>query len=72
MTKQTDRIEFKPMAKWVIEGFKDALTEDIENGIIKTMEDAFFYTKGWFGQKGCVPIAVFDFIAELNKEERLK
>ena len=72
MAKQENTITFKPMPEWVIEDFKDALTEDIDNGIIKTMEDAFYYTKGWFGQKGCVPIAVFEFISELNRGERLK
>ena len=72
MAKQTDTIEFKPMPIWVIEGFKDALTEDVENGIIKTMDDAFFYTKGWFTAKGYVPIEIFDFINRLNAEGRLK
>ena len=72
MAKQTDTITFKPMPEWVLEGFKDALTEDIESGIIKTMDDAFFYTKGWFTAKGCVPIAALEFISELNKKERLK
>lgn len=72
MEKQGNIITFKPMPEWVIEGFKTALTEDIENGVIKTMNDAFYYTKGWFTAKGYVPIEIFDFINGLNAEGRLK
>ena len=52
MAKKTETITFKPMPKWVVEDFKEALIEDIDNGIIKSMDDAFFYTKGWFTAKG--------------------
>lgn len=72
MAKQESTITFKPMPEWVVEGFKTALTEDIDNGIIETMDDAFYYTKGWFTAKGYVPIEVFDFVNRLNKEGRLK
>lgn len=72
MAKQTETITFKPMPNWVVEDFKVALTEDIDNGIIKTMDDAFYYTKGWFTAKGYVPIEIFDFIRGLNAEGRLK
>lgn len=72
MARQTDVITFNPMPEWVIESFKDALTEDINSGIIKTMDDAFYYTKGWFTAKGYVPIEIFDFINGLNAEGRLK
>ena len=72
MAKKTETITFKPMPKWVVEDFKEALIEDIDNGIIKSMDDAFFYTKGWFTAKGYVPIEIFDFIRGLNAEGRLK
>lgn len=72
MAKQTETITFKPMPKWVVEGFKEALIEDIDSGCIKSMDDAFFYTKGWFTAKGYVPIEIFDFIRGLNAEGRLK
>lgn len=72
MAKQENTISFKPMPEWVVEGFKTALIEDIDNGIIKSLDDVFFYTKGWFTAKGYVPIEIFDFINELNKEGRLQ
>ena len=72
MAKRVEEIKFKPMPKWVVEDFKAALTEDIDSGIIKTMGDAFYYTKGWFTAKGYVPIEIFDFINGLNAEGRLK
>ena len=72
MAKKAEEIRFKPMPKWVVEDFKTVLTEDIDSGIIKTMNDAFYYTKGWFTAKGYVPIEIFDFINGLNKEGRLK
>ena len=72
MARKTAEIKFKPMPEWVVEDFKTALTEDIDKGIIKTMDDAFYYTKGWFTAKGYVPIEVFDFVNGLNKEGRLK
>lgn len=72
MAKQTDKITFKPMPEWVLERFKVTLSEEITTGIIKTVTDAFCYTKGWFSQKDCIPMAAIEYIDKLHTEGRLK
>lgn len=73
MAKQEITITFKPMPEWVLEGYKRNVLEDIEEThILTTVKDVFFFTKGYFCRKDCIPIEAMDFIASLIMDGKIR
>lgn len=63
--RETPMVQFRPIPEWTVEGFKRDMDEEIEKGIVKTVRDAFFFTKGYFDRKDCVPKEAMMYIDEL-------
>lgn len=69
--KRMPMVQFKPIPEWVVEAFKSDMDEEIEKGIVKTVRDAFFFTKGYFDRKDCVPKEAIMYIDELISARKI-